>query len=130
MRLSFWYAANGITGIVGSLLTYGLGHIHGSLRSYQIIFLFIGVVTIAFSPIILFVLPDSPTTARFLTQDEKVIALERLRANNQGTENKVWKWEQVWDAATDPKTYMWVVLFFLCALPSGGVSAFGPLIIR
>ncbi|KAF8229348.1 MFS general substrate transporter [Tricholoma matsutake] len=130
MRLSFWYAANGITGIVGSLLTYGLGHIHGSLRSYQIIFLFIGVVTIAFSPIILFVLPDSPTTARFLTQDEKVIALERLRANNQGTENKVWKWEQVWDAATDPKTYMWVVLFFLCALPSGGVSAFGPLIIQ
>lgn len=29
------------------------------------------------------VLPDSPAKARFLNHDEKVIALERLRANNQ-----------------------------------------------
>jgi hypothetical protein len=60
------------------------------------------------------VLPDSPTKARFLSHDEKIIALERLRANNQvsprlllffsagyefhsrqGTEAKVWKWDQV-----------------------------------
>jgi hypothetical protein len=30
------------------------------------------------------VLPDSPATAKFLSHEQKVIALERLRANNQG----------------------------------------------
>jgi len=30
----------------------------------------------------------------------------------------------------DPKTYLWFSLLFLTALPSGGISAFGPLIIQ
>ncbi|KAG6901299.1 hypothetical protein C0995_013947 [Termitomyces sp. Mi166 len=66
-----------------------------------------------------FVLPDSPTTAKFLDRKEKVIALERLRTNDQ-----VWKWEQVWDTFIDPKTYLWFALLFVCALPSGGIVAF------
>ncbi|KAF9462293.1 major facilitator superfamily domain-containing protein [Collybia nuda] len=130
MRLSMWMAMNGVTGMVGSLMSYGLGHIHGSLKPYQTIFLFIGLLTVVCSPIVLLVLPDSPTKAKFLTHDEKIIALERLRANNQGTETKVWKWEQVWDLMLDPKTYLWFLLLFVCAVPSGGIGAFGPLIIQ
>ncbi|KAK7441554.1 hypothetical protein VKT23_016547 [Stygiomarasmius scandens] len=129
MRLSMWMAMNGGTGMVGSLLSWGLGHIHGRLHPYQVIFLFIGLLTVVCSPIVLFILPDSPSKARFLTRDEKIIALERLRANNQGTETKVWKWEQVWDLLFDVKTYLWFMLLFVCAVPSGGIGAFGPLII-
>lgn len=37
LRLGAWYAMNGITNIVGSLLTYGIGHIHSAhLSSYQV----------------------------------------------------------------------------------------------
>lgn len=130
MRLSMWMAMNGGTGMIGSLLSWGLGHIGGSLRPWQTIFLFIGLLTLVLSPIVFFVLPDSPTTAKFLTRDEKIIAIERLRANNQGTETKIWKWDQVTDALVDPKTYLWFLLLFACAVPSGGIGAFGPLIIQ
>ncbi|KAK7005734.1 MFS general substrate transporter [Favolaschia claudopus] len=130
LRLAYWYAMNGVTGMVGSLLTYGLGHIHGKLNSYQVIFLFIGLLTIVCSPFVYFILPDSPAKARFLNHDEKIIAFERLRANNQGTESKVWKWEQVAEVFLDVKTYLWFSLLFLCAVPSGGISGFGPLIIQ
>ncbi|KAJ7446263.1 MFS general substrate transporter [Mycena galericulata] len=130
MRLSLWYAMNGCTGMVGSLLTYGLGHITGKLHPYQTIFLFIGLLTVVCSPVVYFVLPDSPTKARFLDNEEKIIALERLRANNQGTEAKIWKWDQVLEVLLDVKTYLWFVLLFLCAVPSGGIGAFGPLIIQ
>lgn len=34
---------NGITNMVGSLLTYGIGHIDSPLKEYQVIFLFFGV---------------------------------------------------------------------------------------
>ncbi|KAJ7859722.1 MFS general substrate transporter [Mycena leptocephala] len=130
MRLAFWFAMNGVTGMFGSLLTYGLGHIHGHLKSYQVIFLFIGLLTVVCSPVVYFVLPDSPAKARFLNHDEKIIAFERLRANNQGTETKVWKWDQVAEVFLDLKTYLWFALLFLCAVPSGGIGAFGPLIIQ
>ena len=36
MRLSMWMAMNGGTGRVGSLLSWGLGHIGGSLHPYQV----------------------------------------------------------------------------------------------
>ncbi|KAJ7187989.1 MFS general substrate transporter [Mycena filopes] len=130
LRLAYWFAMNGCTGMVGSLLTFGLGHIKGKLHPYQIIFLFIGLLTVVCSPIVYFVLPDSPAQARFLNHEEKIIAFERLRANNQGTESKVWKWDQVIEVLLDVKTYLWFSLLFLCAVPSGGIGAFGPLIIQ
>ncbi|KAG9098534.1 hypothetical protein FRC06_006241 [Ceratobasidium sp. 370] len=130
MRLSFWQAMNGVTAMIGSLLAFGIGHISGSLRPYQTIFLFVGLLTLLLSPIVYFVLPDSPTTAKFLSREEKIVAVERLRANNQGTESKTWEWSQVREVLTDPKTYLWIVMQFACALPSGGISTFGPLIIK
>lgn len=130
MRLSMWMAMNGVTGMVGSLLSWGLGHIGGKLQSYQVIFLFIGLLTVVCSPIVALVLPDSPTKAKFLNYEEKIVAIERLRANNQGTESKQWKWDQVWEVMLDFKTYLWFALLFLCAVPSGGIGAFGPLIIQ
>ncbi|KAH7338323.1 MFS general substrate transporter [Rhizoctonia solani] len=130
MRLSLWMAMNGVTYMFGSLMAFGIGHIRGSLKPYQTIFLFIGLLTVVCSPVVYFVLPDSPTTAKFLTPREKVIALERLRANNQGTESKNWEWSQVWEVLLDLKTYLWMALQFVTALPSGGISTFGPLIIN
>ncbi|CAL1710357.1 unnamed protein product [Somion occarium] len=130
LRLAIWFAANGATGMVGSLLAWGLGHIGGSLRPYQTIFLFVGLLTIVCSPLVWIILPDSPTKAKFLSHDEKIIAVERLRANNMGTETKVWKWDQVLDLVLDLKSYLWFSMLFLCALPSGGISVFGPLIIK
>lgn len=115
LRLAIWFAANGATGIVGSLISWGIGHINGRLHPYQSIFLFIGLLTVVLSPLVWFILPDSPVKSRFLTHEEKVIAVERLRANNMGTETKVWKWEQFLELVVDVKTYLWFALLFLCA---------------
>ncbi|TKA30296.1 hypothetical protein B0A54_15374 [Friedmanniomyces endolithicus] len=53
------------------------------LHSYQIIFLVPGCLTVAFSAVVFIFLPDSPMQARFLTVDDKLIAIERLRMNQQ-----------------------------------------------
>ncbi|KAH0828316.1 hypothetical protein AYO21_07311 [Fonsecaea monophora] len=152
VRLGAWYAMNGITNIVGSLLTYGIGHIHSSsLKPYQmrqIIFLFFGLITVVFSVVVWFFLPDSPITAHFLKGEDKLIAIERwadllydvvsnlwltlarLRANNQGVEGTEWKWTHVKEAALDIKTWLWAAMMFTISVPSGGVSTFGPLIVK
>jgi MFS transporter, ACS family, allantoate permease len=38
--------------------------------------------------------PDNPPSARFLTQDEKVKVVHRIRVNQNGIETKVWKRSQ------------------------------------
>ncbi|KAJ7267607.1 MFS transporter [Mycena haematopus] len=129
-RTTLWYAMNGLTTVIGSILSFGLGHIHSHLEPYQIIFLFTGLLTVAFSVVVYFVLPDSPTTARFLTLEEKILVVERLRANNTGTETKTWKWAQVRECLFDPKTWFWFSMLFLISVPSGGISTFGPLIVQ
>ena len=98
----------GVVNILGSLLTYGLGHIKSDLlHSYQIIFLFCGLLTTVVSVFVFIFMPDSPMEAKFLTHDEKLIAVERLRMNQMGVASRVWKWEHVWEAFLDVKTWLW-----------------------
>ncbi|KAF6808922.1 allantoate permease [Colletotrichum musicola] len=126
-----WNAMNGVTFIVGSLATYGLGHIKShTLFSYQIIFLFCGLLTVSYSFIVLILMPDSPISAKYLTEREKVIAVERLRANQMGMQSGNWRWDHVWETFTDLKTWCWFVLIIAISIASGGISTFGNLIVK
>ncbi|GJC86030.1 putative transporter C417.10 [Colletotrichum liriopes] len=133
---SSWNAMNGVTFIVGSLFTYGLGHIESDkLYKYQIIFLFCGLLTVTYSFIVLVLMPDSPMSAKYLTEREKVIAVERLRANQMGIQSGVWRWDHVWETFMDLKTWCWFVLviaisWIMCSIASGGISTFGNLIVK
>ncbi|KAI9045787.1 putative MFS transporter [Aspergillus affinis] len=131
MRLGSWYAMNGVVYMFGSLITYGLGHIQSSvLNPYQIIFLFFGLITIVFSFIVLAFVPDSPVQSKFLEEEDKLLAIERLRMNQQGIETHEWKWDHVKEACLDIKSFFWFALMFSISIPSGGISTFGPLIIQ
>ncbi|KAK4143438.1 major facilitator superfamily domain-containing protein [Dichotomopilus funicola] len=129
-RNAAWYCMLGVVNMVGSLLTYGLSHIKSTLHPYQIIFLFCGCLTLAWSIVTFIFMPDSPMTAKFLKGDDGLIAIERLRMNQQGIGSGVWKWEHVWEAMLDVKTWLWFSLMFVISIPSGGISTFGPLIVQ
>lgn len=130
-RNSLWYSMNGVTNMVGSLIAWGLGHIHSPvLFSYQIIFLTCGLTTVIFSLIVFFFMPDSPHQAKFLTEPDKLIAVERLKANRMGIRSTEWKWAHVTEAFLDFKTYFWFALIFSISVPSGGITTFGPLIVQ
>lgn len=47
------------------------------LTTYQIIFLFFGLITVVYSGLVWWLLPDSPMTARFLKGEDKLVAIER-----------------------------------------------------
>jgi hypothetical protein len=94
-------------------MAYGIGHVATStIRPYQAIFLFIGGLSMACCPIVWYLLPNSPTTAKFLRKgDDRVIAIQRLKANNLGTKSSEWKWYQVRETFKDPKTYLWMAMY-------------------
>ncbi|GAQ11143.1 uncharacterized transporter C417.10 [Aspergillus lentulus] len=131
VRLGSWYAMNGVVFMFGSLITWGLGHIASSVfEPYQIIFLFFGLITVVFSVVVLLYMPDSPIRAKFLNEEDKLIAIERLRMNQQGIETHHWNWDHVKETCLDLKSWVWFALMFSISIPSGGISTFGPLIIK
>lgn len=130
IRMGLWYTANGLGIALGGLLGYGIGNINGALPSWKYEFLIIGALCSAWGIVMFIFLPDSPVTAKGLTQHEKRIAVERLREDQTGIENKQFKWYQVREAFLDPKLYLFFVLGCVCNVPNGGISNFGTIIIR
>ncbi|KAM3455337.1 hypothetical protein NHJ6243_008545 [Beauveria neobassiana] len=130
MRIGSWYCMNGLTWVFGSLATYGLASITSSLRPYQIIFLTFGLVTVAVAIAMFVLMPDSPTEAKFLNDDDKLIAIERLRGNQMGIMSREWRKAHFFEALQDVKTWLWVAMIFCISVPSNGISTFGPLIIH
>ena len=55
-------------------------------------------------------MPDSPVHARFLSREEQVMAVERVRDDQGGTENKRIKVQQVAEALTDVRTWLIVLM--------------------
>ncbi|KAF5352780.1 hypothetical protein D9756_006042 [Leucocoprinus leucothites] len=68
--------------------------------------------------------------ASFLTQEERIAALERVRDDQGGTENKVLKKHQIKEAMTDIRTWLIILTTFLTSVPNGGISNFSNLIIK
>ena len=55
-------------------------------------------------------MPDSPVHARFHSREEQVMAVERVRDDQGGTENKRIKVQQVAEALTDIRTWLIVLM--------------------
>ncbi|WWD16913.1 hypothetical protein CI109_101345 [Kwoniella shandongensis] len=129
-RNTAWLMSSSLAGLFGPLLSFGIGHVNSGIKPYQGIFLFLGCITIALVPLIWWMLPNDIATARFLTPREKGIAVERLRDNNTGSKTSKWKWDQVREAFTDPKTWCWSLMLACMALPSSGIGTFGTLVTK
>ncbi|KAI9687267.1 MAG: hypothetical protein M1822_002310 [Bathelium mastoideum] len=130
VRMGLWYMANGGGIALGGLLGYGIGHIRGALASWRYEFLIVGACCTCWGVVMLVMLPDSPVTAKGLSWAERRVAVERLRTNQTGVENKHFKGYQLKEAVCDPKTYLFFVLGVVGNVPNGGISNFGTLIIQ
>jgi MFS transporter, ACS family, allantoate permease len=53
-----------------------------------------GIITLITALCFWFLFPDSPTSAWFLTLEERAAAVQRIKENQTGVENKTFKKEQ------------------------------------
>jgi len=72
--------------------------------------------------------PDSPATAWFLNEEERIMAIERLRGNNQGVGSKKFKKHQFIEAFTDPQTYYIALFVIISAIVSFGYFCLGDIL--
>ncbi|ORY08602.1 major facilitator superfamily domain-containing protein [Clohesyomyces aquaticus] len=129
-RVGFWYLGTGTGTIIGSLISFGFQHYTSkSFTSWQIMFLVVGIITVATGVLVVFLLPDNPMSSR-LTPAEKVWAIERLREKQTGIENKHLKRYQVLECLKDPQTWMLSLITISSNVPNGAVSSYQATLIK
>ncbi|KAI4720151.1 major facilitator superfamily transporter [Aureobasidium sp. EXF-10727] len=129
-RVGIWYLGTGTGTIIGSLLSYAFQHVKSaSLYSWQILFLVVGLITVCIGITVVLILPDNPMTSR-LSHQEKIWAIERLRGNQTGIENKHFKSNQVLECFCDPQTWLLSLITISSSVPNGAVSSFQATLIK
>ncbi|KAI0378718.1 allantoate permease [Hypomontagnella monticulosa] len=129
-RVGFWYVGTGTGTIIGALTSFGFQHYESEVFTpWQIMFLLFGLITIVVGILTVIFLPDSPMKSR-LTREEKIWAIERLRENQTGIENKHFKMYQVRDCFTDTQTWLIALITVTMSIPNGAVSSYQATIIK
>ncbi|KAI0156679.1 allantoate permease [Hypoxylon sp. FL1284] len=129
-RVGFWYVGTGTGTIIGALISFGFQHYESTVFTpWQIMFLLFGLITIVVGVLVVIFLPDNPMSSR-LSREEKIWAIERLRENQTGIENKHFKVSQVRECFIDPQTWLIAFITITSSIPNGAVSSYQATIIK
>ncbi|CAA9956429.1 hypothetical protein P3342_000048 [Pyrenophora teres f. teres] len=133
LRQAWFYGTSAIAGGLGGLVAYAIGELDGSAgwRGWRWIILINGIPTILTALFVPFVLPNSPETAKFLSEeDRRNLLLLRMKEVGQTTAGQELLKEDVMKGVKDWKVYAFAIAQFvgLCMLYS--FSVFLPTIIN
>ncbi|KAJ5674981.1 transporter [Penicillium maclennaniae] len=127
-RVNIWFSFNGVGQILGGCVAYGIAvgsAKHGSaIAPWKIIFLFTGLLTVALGLVFLWIVPDNQLNARWLKQEDRILAIARVRINQQGIGNKHFKLYQVKEALLDPMSWAFFFFALIADIPNGGITNF------
>ncbi|KAF2730354.1 MFS general substrate transporter [Polyplosphaeria fusca] len=130
-RVGIWYSATGGLTVAITMAFYGIAHIENTnMFPYQWVFIIFGLLTAVIGISLCWVLPDSPTTCRFLNERERIVAIQRVKDNNTGIKNKEHKRYQIWEALKDVKVWLLTAGVFFQNMTNTLQNSFNGLIIK
>ncbi|CUM67350.1 uncharacterized protein PRCAT00005043001 [Priceomyces carsonii] len=132
IRCGIWLGLQGFGTMLGSGIAYGFYKYESSysFAPWRLLFIVTGVITIFFGLVSFIHVPDIPTKAWFLNEEEKKYAVERIRKNKTGFGSKIYKPKQVKEALADPCNYLF--FFYMCGygITNGSLGNFGSILLN
>lgn len=115
LRIAYFYSTAALSGVAGGLVAYGIGHMHGyaGWSAWRWIILINGLPTIVTGAVIPFVLPNSPETAKFLSDEDRA-NLVRIHEAQLGRARNLrhMEWPDVKDGMKDWTTWAYCFALF------------------
>ncbi|GIJ82556.1 hypothetical protein Asppvi_001065 [Aspergillus pseudoviridinutans] len=130
MRVALILASATLAGAFGGAIAYGVGHmnqVHG-LSAWRWLFIIEGAPSCASAVLVWFFLPDYPESARWLTQEERDLAAQRLRTEGSKGAAKAMTREDAKAVLTDWRLYAHYAVYFGISAPFSSLSLFTPAI--
>ncbi|CAE6477456.1 unnamed protein product [Rhizoctonia solani] len=129
LRTSLFISAGPLAGAFGGIIAYGVQHIRANIGTWRILFLVEGCPTILVGVLVLLLLPARPESTRWLSEEERKIATERLQREVQAEARSI-NWDHVRMSLLDYKTWMVSILYQSLNVALSSISVFLPTIIR
>ncbi|KAJ4012682.1 hypothetical protein NW752_008398 [Fusarium irregulare] len=133
-RLSLYIVMAPLAGAFGGLLASAILKLpnFGRFHSWEMIFAIEGIITVALAIISFATLTDRPDTARWLSEEEKVMAINRIKAERLGTTEVLDKMDtaKIFAGIRSPLTLSTSMIFLLDNITVQGLAFFLPTIVR
>jgi sugar phosphate permease len=129
LRNSLFFSAGTISGVIGGPLAVAIKSIPTGLQGWQTIFLLEGAISAVAGIASFFLLPSYPETSKFLTEDERAVALRVIKHDQGLAAGAKIRGKQVLNAALDWKLWVFGVMFFCVNLGTVAIAIFSPTII-
>lgn len=122
-RTGIWFSFNGFAQIFGGCVAYGIAvgcrKTGTIIEPWKIVFLVTGVLTTCVGFLFLWIMPDNQLNCRWLSKEDQILAIERVRVNQQGIGNKHYKFYQLKEAMTDPLSWAFFFYALIADIPNG-----------
>ncbi|KAF6843372.1 major facilitator superfamily transporter [Colletotrichum musicola] len=128
-RVSLLIGMSPLANCLASALAYGITQIRGSLEPWRYLFVVEGAPTVAFSFVTWFFLADSPGTAKYLSDEDRTYAVERLQVRDRTRKSGV-RWDQIFAGMTDYQNYVHTLIHLCNNYSFAALSNFLPTIVR
>ncbi|KAF9143058.1 hypothetical protein BG015_000566 [Linnemannia schmuckeri] len=130
-RMAIFLCFNILAGAFGGLLAAGISQLAGkwNLQGWQWIFILEAIPTLLLATLTWFIMTPSPMQAKFLTEEERIYATNRIIIDTDVIPTASASWRQTRSALTDVRVYLICLGSMLLHLPSAGVVMFLPSLI-
>ncbi|CAG8704483.1 13630_t:CDS:2, partial [Racocetra persica] len=131
LRYSVFLIFVNIAGAISGILAYFLVQVQGPLKGFQWLFIIDGIPTIILAIVIAIFLTSGPGNARFLTPQERIIAVDRLKSEGgPGEVDRSTARAQIKRALTDIRVYIYFGILGFGSIPSFALSFFLPVLVK
>ncbi|KAJ9602634.1 hypothetical protein H2200_012827 [Cladophialophora chaetospira] len=128
-RVSLLLGMSPLANCFAGALAYGITQIKHGIEPWRWLFLIEGLPTVLFALVVFFFLPDGPGHAKFLSEGEQTLAIERMQTKDRTAKNKV-HWSQFFAGLRDYRNVVHTLIHFMCNYSFAGLSNFLPTIIK
>jgi MFS family permease len=133
-RISLFFSAASLAGAFGGILAYVRGPFWpvkglsnkiqgiafmkgvGGLNGWRWIFMLEGILTVVVSVSSYYFIANYPSTAKFITENERSYIQARLKANSDSTRDEVFTWHNFTTALKDYKVWLYGLGFHTMSL--------------
>ncbi|QGI65184.1 hypothetical protein CEK26_009135 [Fusarium fujikuroi] len=131
-RIAILYTGNilatAFAGLIAAGIFHGLDDVAG-LAGWKWLFILQGAVTFVIAVAGYFILPDFPLTTRWLTEEERQLAHNRMELDTVGNEGETSTWKGLKQAASDPMVWIFCAMAHL-HLAANGFKNFFPSVVK
>ncbi|KJZ78516.1 hypothetical protein HIM_01907 [Hirsutella minnesotensis 3608] len=129
-RIAVFYAASNLANAFSGLLAFGVFHIRSSRPAWRYLFLIEGSITVLFAVFAFWYLPQGPTEARFLDEDERALAFYRIQVDSSSVVAEKFNLRDSLKIFTYPTSFVFLAIEICLGVPLQSVALFLPQIVQ